>query len=360
VNRYIDRFRELIDRIDSVYEKSTFFPAWGTISTFFFSPRVVNPLNGPHIRDNTDLKRYMAAVMLAAFPTVIASVYFFGLRSLALVLFCYIVGIIIEMGFAVAKNEEVTEGMFVTCILYPMILPPTIPFWMAALGLAVGLVLGKEVFGGTGKNIFNPALVGRVFLAVTFPGPMSSSWAVPYNGLFGGFLHWARSGDALTSATPLLNLKGGELTPLKDLILGSTSGCMGETSGFLIIILGIFLIFTRVANWRLPLATIISAFAVAGAMHMADPAKFASPVFHLFAGGLLFGAFFMVTDPVTSPFTSAGKWVYGLLIGAITIAIRNLSGFPEGVMFAILFMNIFAALLDEVVLTFKFGRNAAS
>lgn len=360
MNKFINRFRELIDRIDQVFEKSRLFPAWGTMSTFFFSPRTVNPLNGPHIRDNTDLKRYMVAVMLAAAPTVVASVYFFGLRSLALVIFCYIVGIIIEMGFAVAKNEEVTEGMFVTCILYPMILPPTIPFWMAAVGLAVGLILGKEVFGGTGKNIFNPAIVGRVFLAVTFPGPMSSSWAAPYGGPFGGFLHWAKSGDALTSATPLLNLKGGELTPLKDLIIGSTSGCLGETSGALIIICGLFLIMTRVANWRLPLATIVSALAVAEAMHLADPVKFATPVFHLFAGGLLFGAFFMVTDPVTSPFTAAGKWIYGLLIGAITIVIRNLSGFPEGVMFAILFMNIFASLIDEIILTVKFGRGAES
>ncbi len=127
MNTLIGRFRELIERIDRVFEKSRLHPAWDTMSTFFFSPRAVNPLNGPHIRDNTDLKRYMIAVMLAAAPTVLASIYFFGWRSLALVIFCYIVGIIIEMGFAVAKNEEVTEGMFVTCILYPMILPPTIP-----------------------------------------------------------------------------------------------------------------------------------------------------------------------------------------------------------------------------------------
>ena len=359
VNKLIDRFLELIEKIDRVFEKSSLRPAWDTMSTFFFSPRAVNPLKGPHIRDNTDLKRYMTAVMIAASPTVLASIYFFGWRSLALVVFCYIVGIIIEMGFAVAKNEEVTEGMFVTCILYPMILPPTIPFWMAAVGLAVGLILGKEVFGGTGKNIFNPAIVGRVFLSVTFPGPMSTSWTSPYKGIFGGFLHWTGTGDALTSATPLLNLKGGELTPIKDLILGTTSGSLGETSGALIVICGIFLIITKVANWRLPLATIISALFVAEIMHLADPVKFAAPLFHLFAGGLLFGAFFMVTDPVTCPFTSTGKWIYGLFIGAITIVIRNLSGFPEGVMFAILFMNIFASLIDEVVLAVKYGKGAS-
>jgi RnfABCDGE-type electron transport complex D subunit len=361
VNSLIGRFRDLVERVDRTVEKSRFFPAWGTMSTFFFSPRGVNPLTGPHIRDNTDLKRFMTAVMIAASPTVLASIYFFGWRSLALVIFCYVVGIIVEMGFAVAKNEEVTEGMFVTAILYPMILPPTIPFWMAGLGLVFGLVIGKEIFGGTGKNIFNPAIVGRVFLAATFPGPMSSAWVEPYREGLGGFLHWARSGsDAITSATPLINLKAGIATPLKDLIIGSTSGCLGETAGALIILCGIFLIITKVANWRLPLATILSAMVLAELMHLGNPAKFATPLFHLFSGGLLFGAFFMVTDPVTSPFTSAGKWIYGILIGLLVIVIRNLSGFPEGVMYAILFSNIFSPLIDEIVLIFKYRKGVSS
>ncbi len=355
----IDRFREIVDRFDGVFEQSRFKPAWETMSTFFFSPRAVNSLSGPHVRDNTDLKRYMTAVMLAAGPTVLASVYFFGWRSLALVVMCYVVGILIEMGFAIANKEEVTEGMFVTCILYPMILPPAIPFWMAAVGLAVGIILGKEVFGGTGKNIFNPAIVGRVFLSVTFPSAMSSQWAAPFDGPLGGFLHWSRAGDAVSAATPLISARNGDATGIFDLFIGSTGGSLGETSDLLIILGGLFLIMTRVSNWRLPLATILSAFAVAGAMHFANPERFADPIFHLFAGGLLFGAFFMVTDPVTSPFTSAGKWVYGLSIGAITILIRNLSGYPEGVMYAILFMNIFASVIDDTVLAVKFGRTAS-
>lgn len=359
MNFLIDRFREVIERLDGTFEHSRFKPGWETMSTFFFAPKQVNPLSGPHVRDNTDLKRYMTAVMLAAGPTVLASVYFFGWRSLALMAMCYIVGILIEIGFAVVKKEEVTEGMFVTCILYPMILPPTIPFWMAAVGLAAGIILGKEVFGGTGKNIFNPAIVGRVFLSVTFPAYMSSRWAAPFEGPLGGFAHWAKWGDAITSATPLISAKNGMPTGIPDLFLGTTGGSLGETSGLLIILGGLFLIVTRVANWRLPLATILSAFTLAWVMHLADPERFADPVFQLFAGGLLFGAFFMVTDPVTSPFTSAGKWIYGVSIGAITILIRNLSGYPEGVMYAILFMNIFAAVIDDMVLAVKYRKAGA-
>lgn len=346
----------IVDRLDRVFEHSRLRPAWDTISTFFFSPRAVNPPNGPHVRDNTDLKRYMTAVMIAAGPTVLAAVYFFGWRALALTIMCYLVGIVIEMGFAVANREEVTEGMFVTCLLFPMILPPGIPFWMAAVGLAVGIILGKEVFGGTGKNIFNPAIVGRVFLAVTFPAPMSSRWTAPFGGFPGGFAHWTTAPDAATSATPLIALKSGEPTALSDLFLGTTAGSLGETCALVIILGGLFLIATRVANWRLPLSTILGALITASIMHLVVPARFASPLVHLFAGGLLFGSFFMTTDPVTCPFTSAGKWVYGFMIGILTILIRNLSGYPEGMMFAILFMNIFSAVIDEAVLTAKYGR----
>jgi RnfABCDGE-type electron transport complex D subunit len=354
--RLIDLFRALIEAVDRRFEHTKLEKPWETISTFFFSPRAVTPLIGPHIRDNTDLKRYMSVVMGAAGPTVLASVYLFGWRSMALVVFCYILGIVIEMTFAAFKGEEVTEGMFVTCILYPMILPPTIPFWMAGVGLAAGLILGKEVFGGTGKNIFNPAIVGRVFIAVTFPAPMASRWATPFAGFPGGFAHWSSPVDALTSATPLSDFKNGAPAQLVDMFIGTTSGSLGETSAILIIVCGLFLVWTRVANWRLPLATIVSAMVLAAVMHTASPDAFASPLYHLAGGGLLFGAFFMVTDPVSSPFTSAGKWVYGALIGAVTIVIRNLSGYPEGMMFAILLLNMFAPVIDDAVLSLKYRK----
>jgi len=359
MKKLVERFLAIIEYLDGRFEDSRLKPGWGTISTFFFSPRNVTPVSGPHIRDNTDLKRFMSVVMAAAAPTVAASIYFFGWRSLAVVILCYVVGIVIEMGFAIVNREEVTEGMFVTCILYPMTLPPTIPFWMAALGLAVGIILGKEVFGGTGKNIFNPAIVGRVFLAVTFPVHMASMWVTPFEGPWGGFVHWAKTADAVTAASPLIDFKNGSPACLIDMFIGRTSGSLGETSAVLILVFGTLLVLTRVANWRLPLSTLLSAMLLAAAMHHVNPERFASPLYHLAGGGLLFGAFYMVTDPVTCPFTSAGKWIFGISIGAIAIVIRNLSGYPEGMMFAILIMNMFAPVIDDAVLAVKYGKGGA-
>lgn len=352
----IDRFREIIERIDKRFEKSKFDPAWQTMSTFFFSLKTVTSMTGPHVRDNTDLKRYMSFVMFAAVPALLASIYFFGWRSLALVVLSYVIGIVIELVFAIFKNEEVTEGMFVTCILFPLILPPTLPFWMAAVGITVGIVIGKEIFGGTGKNIFNPAIVGRTFIAITFPVHMASQWVPPFKGGLGGFLHWSRSADVITTATPLGNFKNGVPDSLWDMFIGATSGSLGETSAILIIAGGLFLIITKIANWRLPAATIVSAMALAFLMHESNPEQYASPLYHLLGGGLLFGAFFMVTDPVSAPFSSAGKWVYGILIGVVVIVIRNLSGFTEGMMFAILLINMFAPVIDDAVLGIKYGR----
>ena len=352
----IDRFRNVIEELDRIFEHTKLRPVWDTISTFFFSLKTVTPPGGPHIRDTTDLKRYMTVVMAAVAPTVAMSIYLFGWRSLALVILSYTVGIVIELGFAIVKNEEVTEGMFVTCILYPMILPATIPFWMAAVGIAFGIIIGKEIFGGTGKNIFNPAIVGRTFLAVTFPVEMASQWARPFTGWPGGFAHWAPGADTVTSASPLLGFKSGAPDRLFDMFLGTTSGCLGETSALIIIVTGTLLVLTGIANWRLPIATIAGATALAAVMHLANPDGFASPLYHLFGGGLLFGAFFMVTDPVTAPFSMSGKWVYGVLIGIITMVIRNLSWYPEGIMFAILFMNMFAPVIDDIVLALKYGR----
>lgn len=356
----IDKFREIIEIIDEKFEKSKFRPAWETISTFFFSQRNVTRLTGPHLKDFTDLKRYMSVVMAAVAPTVIASIYLYGWRCLGLVILSYVVGILIELGFAIKNNEEVTEGMFVTCILYPMILPPTIPFWMAAVGIAVGIILGKEIFGGTGKNIFNPAIVGRTFLAVTFPVEMAAKWVTPYSGWPGGFTHWSQSADILTAATPLGSFKNGNPSGLNDLLLGTHAGSMGETCVLLIFICGIILVLTKVANWRLPLATFAGALLVAAIMHHSNPERFAAPMYHLLSGGLAFGAFFMVTDPVTAPFTSAGKWIYGFLIGVVTIVIRNLSGYPEGVMFAILLLNMFAPVIDDAILSFKYRKEKVS
>jgi Na+-transporting NADH:ubiquinone oxidoreductase subunit B len=178
----------------------------------------------------------------------------------------------------------------------------------------------------------------------------------PFKGWPGGFAEWAKPMDAMTAATPLINFKNGEMTEIADLFYGSIGGSLGETSAVLILVFGTILLITRVANWRLTLSTLAGAMALAWAMHTANPEQFASPLFHLLSGGLLFGAFYMVTDPVSAPLTSPAKYVYGILIGVLTIIIRNLSGFPEGMMFAILMMNMFAPVLDDAVLSIRFKR----
>jgi len=213
---------------------------------------------------------------------------------------------------------------------------------MVAVGIAFGVFFGKEVFGGTGRNIFNPALVGRIFITIAFPELMSARWVKPFT-------------DAVTSATPLGLFKAArQLTPLRDLLFGQVTGSIGELFRIGVIAGGLFLILTRVANWRVPLAYLGSVALFSAVGSLAAPAVFAPPQFQLLAGGLLFGAFFMATDPVSSPSTRGGKWVFGLICGIVTLLIRTFSGFTEGVMFSILFMNAFAPLLDTIVLNVKY------
>jgi Na+-transporting NADH:ubiquinone oxidoreductase subunit B/electron transport complex protein RnfD len=210
------------------------------------------------------------------------------------------------------------------------------------VGIAFGVFFGKEVFGGTGRNIFNPALVGRIFITIAFPELMSARWQKPFS-------------DAVTAATPLGLFKTGrELTPLVDLLLGQVTGSMGELFRLGVLAGGLLLILTRVANWRVPLAYLGSVALLSWVGNLFLPEMIAPPQFQLLAGGLLFGAFFMATDPVSSPSTRAGKWVFGVGCGVVTLLIRHFSGFGEGVMFSILFMNAFSPLIDALVLNAKY------
>jgi len=303
--------------------------------------------DAPLIRDGIGTQRFMSMVIVAIAPATIASVYFFGWRSLSVIAVSYIFGGITEIIFAIVRKESINEGLLVTGILFPLTLPPTIPLWMVAVGVVVGVALGKEVFGGTGKNIFNPALVGRVFLAIAFPVEMTTKWTAPVGGFWGGFTTYLP--DAVTSATPLTIFKStGQLTTNLDLLWGNVAGSLGETSALLLILGGLFLMLTKVSNWRIPVGYLGSAFAFGWVMWLLVPQKFAPPVFQLLSGGLLFGAFFMATDPVSAPITNLGRWIYALLLGIITIVIRGLSGYVEGVMFAILFMNIFSSLINDM------------
>jgi Na+-transporting NADH:ubiquinone oxidoreductase subunit B/electron transport complex protein RnfD len=242
------------------------------------------------------------------------------------------------------RKKDIEEGFLVTGLIFPLVLPPTTPLWVVAVGIVFGVFFGKEVFGGTGRNIFNPALVGRLFITIAFPAMMSTQWRLPF-------------ADAITSATPLNLFKAGEaLPPLSDLLFGMAAGSMGETFRIGIVAGGLLLIATRVSNWRVPVTYLATVALGSLAASRFAPSLVAPPLVQLLTGGLLFGALFMATDPVTSPLTKAGKYVFGFGCGAVTLLIRALSGYAEGVMFSIVFMNAFVPLIDHFALAAKYPR----
>jgi Na(+)-translocating NADH:ubiquinone oxidoreductase B subunit len=331
-------------------------PVFNAAENFFFS----SPLrteDAPHVRDPLDVKRYMFTVVAGLVPCLLAGLHFFGLRVLVMIVVSYAVGGAVEVLFAIVRKEEINEGFLVTGLIFPLILPPALPLWMVAVGIAFGVLVGKEIFGGTGRNLFNPALVGRCFLAIGYPAAMSSNWVKPGTGLVGRLFQYvgAPEVDAVTSATPLAAAKQGAFTEVSDLFWGNVPGSVGETSAFAILIGGLFLVLTRVANWR-TIVGILGSFAVLGAVLHYAADTFGPAGWHLFAGGLLFGAVFMATDPVTGPITNGGKWAYATIIGMATLLMRNLTGYVEGVMFAILLGNIAAPVLDEVAIRSRLRR----
>jgi Na(+)-translocating NADH:ubiquinone oxidoreductase B subunit len=332
-------------------------PVFQATEHFFFAAGT-RTARAPHVRDPLDVKRFMVVVIIALAPCVLASLRLFGLRVLAMIAVSYAAGGAIEVLFAVVRKEEINEGFLVTGLLFPMILPPALPLWMVAVGVAFGVVVGKEIFGGTGRNLFNPAIVGRCFLALAYPVSVSANWIKPGGGLLGRVAQYADASnvDVITAATPLVSAKQGSWASMSDLFFGQVAGCVGETSALAILLGGTFLLLTRVANWRTVAGTVGGFLLLGSVLHYLQPARFGPAVWHVFAGGLLFGAFFMATDPVTSPVTNAGKWVYGALIGAVTVLIRNLTGYVEGVMFAILLGNICAPILDEIVVAVRLRR----
>jgi Na(+)-translocating NADH:ubiquinone oxidoreductase B subunit len=337
-------------------------PVFGALEHFFFAPST-RTIGAPHVRDPLDLKRVMSMVIIAVVPSVLAALYFFGLRFIAMIVVTYVAGLTVEAIFAIVRKEGINEGFFVTGFLFPLILPPNLPLWMVALGVAFGVFIGKELFGGTGRNVFNPALVGRCFLSLAYPKTMAASWVEPSHELAGGFLTWiGPSLDAVSGATPLALAKQGEMGSIAHQLFGNVSGSAGETSAILIILGGVFLLFTRVASWRTVVSMLGSfviltgALIIGGAVTYPLPGLFGPVIWHLFAGGLLFGAFYMATDPVTSPTTNAGKWFYGIIIGSTTVLIRNFTGYVEGVTFAILLGNIVAPIFDEIVVGIRIRR----
>jgi len=301
----------------------------------------------PHLQSRWTTKQIMWFVVLALVPSVVSAVVFFGFAQLLVlataVLFA--VGTEALIQYLLKKPIAVSDGSAViTGLLLGLVLPPHFSLFFTALGAVFAIGVGKMLFGGLGYNIFNPALVGRAFLQATFPVAITS-WTIPHFAV-----------DSVSKATPLAAMKfDGVATAITPLFYGNVGGSLGETSAVAVLIGGIFLLVTGVANWRIPAAMIVGVVVFGGGLWLLD-STYPNPVFHIFAGSFLFGAMFMATDYVSSPITGLGMWIYGLGISLVLILIRVFGGLPEGVMYAILFMNAFVPLINRYTRPRIFGE----
>ncbi len=369
-------------------------PAFNAIHTFLYTPNEVTHKGGTHVKAVDDLKRTMNTVIVALIPCLLFGIFnagyqhysaiegfpqdfsvvehFFTWRNflvglttvLPLLIVSYGVGLAIEFVFAVIKGHEVEEGYLVTGMLVPLIVPVDTPLWMLAIAVAFGVVIGKEVFGGTGMNILNPALTIRAFLFFAYPTWMSGDKVWVHGAVDG--ISKAGTADAISGETILGFLAQNKTAEmgfsLSDMFFGFIPGSVGETSTLLILLGGLYLVFTKIASWRIMLSATIGALAM-GLLFNAvvdfgwiqSYSKFYSLMAfdfwkHLIVGGLAFGIVYMATDPVTSSQTNKGKWIYGFLVGFISVMIRVFNpGYPEGVFLAILLMNVFAPTIDHYV-----------
>lgn len=345
--------------------------------SFLYVPNRVTQ-KGAHIRDSIDLKRTMIIVVIALVPTLLFGMYNTGLqhfravgidaglwqsfwygflRVLPLIIVSYVVGLAIEFVSAQIKGHEIYEGYLVSGMIIPLIVPIDVPLWMLAVAIAFAVILGKEIFGGTGRNIFNPALLTRAFLFFAYPKWMSGD-KVWIDGMVKG----EGIVDSFSGATPMAQYAAdtvGNMPSLMEMFLGTIPGSVGETSTLMILIGAAILLITGIASWK----TMVSVFVGGAAMGLlfnlfAVNSYMALPFYyHFVLGGFAFGAVFMATDPVTSSQTEIGKWIYGFLVGAIAVLIRVVNpAYPEGVMLAILMMNMFAPLIDYFVIQANIKR----
>ena len=302
--------------------------------------------DAPHIKAGYNLQKMMLDVIIALLPVVVASIYFFRIKAISLLSTCLISCVVSDVLFERLRGKSMSISDLspvVTGLLLALVLPPSLPIWAAMLGSIVAIFLGKQVFGGLGANIFNPALVGRAFLTATYPTLMTN-WIEPYTL------------NAVTQATPLGLMKfEGLSTNLIDLFLGNVSGSLGETSALALLIGGLYLLLRRCIDWRIPFSFIGSVILFSLILGVVRPEKSPSVLFELLSGGLLIGALFMATDPVTSPITIRGRWIFGLGCGIMVMIIRRWGGLPEGVMYSILFMNALRPLIDRFTKPVCFG-----
>ena len=301
-------------------------------------------------------QKMMRTVIYSLIPVVLYSVYLFGLRTLVLLAVVMACGVIAEyliMRSINGQKAKVSEAVLVSCILFTLTLPPSVPFWVAGVGIIFGIVFGKGVFGGFGKNIFNPAIVARCFIYISFPAFMTVTWTKPFTSFPGGLIRFTNSIDAATKATPLINFnKTGEIASYWKLSYGGVAGSLGETAAILIILAGIYLIIKKIASWKV-MASCLVGFGVLSTILWLTGVTAADPLFSILSGGFVFGMVFMATDPVTAPKTDVARIIYGLAIGMITAVIRIFGLFAEGMMFAILVANMFVPLIERMLKDLK-------
>ena len=393
--------RNFLDKIEPNFQSGGRFEKWYPLyeaaDTIFYSPSSVTHETA-HVRDGVDLKRIMITVWLAAFPAMFYGMYNIGFQANTIIangglgitdwhgpliallaghdpgsvwdclwlgavyfvpiyLVTFVVGGFWEVLFAMKRGHEVNEGFFVTSILFALICPPDIPLWQVAIGISFGVVIGKEVFGGTGKNFLNPALTGRAFLYFAYPAQLS------------GDTVWVAV-DGYTAATPLSLVASDGMAALQaqfpwmDAFTGAIPGSVGETSTLAILIGGVILLASRIASWRIITGVFLGMVVLSTFLNMVGSDSnlaFAMPWYwHLVTGGFAFGMIFMATDPVSGAMTNGGKWMFGILVGLMTVLIRVINpAFPEGIMLAILFANLFAPLMDNFVVQANIKRRLA-
>jgi H+/Na+-translocating ferredoxin:NAD+ oxidoreductase subunit D len=312
----------------------------------------------PFLRKGESTPWIMRQVVFALVPVLAAAWYYFGL-SAVLVTGAAVAGCLgTEWLFDThrPRGRTIKDGSgLVTGLLLGLVLPPGLPLWMACLGGVVSIGMGKIIWGGLGQNLFNPALLGRAFLQAAFPTAITT-WSPQGTGFFS--MHGTNLAppffkstavDALSSATPLARMKfQAQSTDIFHLALGDTAGSLGETCGMIILLAGIYLAARRIFDWRIPMSILLTTLALSSVFYLVDAARYPSPLFMLFSGGLLLGAVFMATDPVSSPITPLGSWIFGIGVGCLVVLIRLFGGMPEGVMYAILLMNAVTPLINRV------------
>ncbi len=366
LRKFIDKIKPNFEEGGKLYCFHSFFDA---METFFYVPNKVT-INGSHVRDAVDMKRNMIYVLIALIPCFLFGTWNIGyqhflshgetvtlwqnfgyglMKILPLYIVSYVVGLGIEIIFAQVRKEEVNEGFFVTGFLIPLIMPADVPLWMLAIAVAFAVIIGKEVFGGSGMNVVNPALLARAFMFFSYPSQMS-----------GDSIWIAEKADAYSGATPLGTLLNGgtvkQLPEVMEMFIGTIPGSVGETSKIAILLGALFLIVTGVASLRIILSTFVGAAAL-GLLFTAIGVSDVPFYYHYLMGGFMFGAIFMATDPVTAAQTNCGKIIYGFLIGAMAVLIRVANpGYPEGMMLAILLLNVFAPLIDYCVVAMNISK----